>query len=124
QQVLSTLTVPSARLGTVPLLDVVELRRAEGPSQITRYGRQRQVTFTANTAPGVGSGEVGTAFERAVKDMHLPADYRLVPFGQSKEIGRTARNFAIAFGLAFIFMYLILAAQFESWLHPVTILLA
>jgi len=124
QQVLSMLTVPSARLGTVPLLDVVDLRRAEGPSQITRYGRQRQVTFTANTAPGVGSGEVGTAFEKAVKSMNLPAEYRLVPFGQSKEIGRTARNFLIAFMLAFLFMYLILAAQFESWLHPVTILLA
>jgi HAE1 family hydrophobic/amphiphilic exporter-1 len=121
---LSLLTVPSARLGTVPLLDVVDLKRAEGPSQITRYARQRQVTFTANTAPGVGSGEVGTAFEREVAAMKLPAEYRLVPFGQSKEIGRTLRNFVIAFGLAFIFMYLILAAQFESWLHPVTILLA
>jgi HAE1 family hydrophobic/amphiphilic exporter-1 len=124
EQALARLSVPSTRLGTVPLLDVVDLKRAEGPSQITRYGRQRQVTFTANTSPGVGSGEVGSAFEKAVAGLKLPPDYRFVPFGQSKEIGRTARNFAIAFGLAFIFMYLILAAQFESWLHPVTILLA
>jgi HAE1 family hydrophobic/amphiphilic exporter-1 len=124
QEALGLLSVPSSRLGTVPLLDVVELKRALGPAQITRYARQRQVTFSANTAPGVGSGEVGTALEKAVARMKLPAEYRFVPFGQSKEIGRTARNFAIAFGLAFVFMYLILAAQFESWLHPVTILLA
>jgi HAE1 family hydrophobic/amphiphilic exporter-1 len=123
QDALALLAVPSTRLGAVPLLDVVDLKRAEGPSQITRYGRQRQVTFLANTIPGVGSGEVGTAFERAVAAMHLPPDYRFVPFGQSKEIGRTGRNFAIAFSLAFVFMYLILAAQFESWLHPITILL-
>jgi multidrug efflux pump subunit AcrB len=102
----------------VPLLDVVDISRAEGPSQINRYGRQRQVTFLANTAPGVGSGEVGSALEKAVAAMHLPAQYRFVPMGQSKEIGRTAKNFGIAFALAFVFMYLILAAQFESWLHP------
>ncbi len=123
QDALGLLSVPSARLGVVPLLDVVELKRAEGPSQITRYGRQRQVTFLANTIPGVGSGEVGSAFEKAVAQMHLPPDYRFVPFGQSKEIGRTGRNFLVAFALAFVFMYLILAAQFESWLHPITILL-
>ncbi len=123
-EALSLLSVPSSRLGSVPLLDVVDLSHAEGPSQINRYGRQRQVTFLANTAPGVGAGEVGTALEKAVAAMKLPAAYRFVPMGQSKEIGRTAKNFGIAFALAFVFMYLILAAQFESWLHPVTILLA
>lgn len=123
-EALALLSVPSAKLGTVPLLDVVNLSNSEGPSQINRYARQRQVTFYANTAPGVGGGEVGNAFEKAVADMHLPADYKMVPLGQSKEIGRTARNFGIAFALAFVFMFLILAAQFESWLHPVTILLA
>ena len=121
---LAQLNVPSMKLGTVPLLDVVDLKRGEGPSSVNRYGRQRQVTFYANTAPGVGSGEVGAAFEKAVKEMKLPSEYGFVPLGQSKEIGRTARNFGIAFALAFLFMYLILAAQFESWLHPVTILLA
>jgi multidrug efflux pump subunit AcrB len=121
---LGILSIPSARPGTVPLLDVVNLRRGEGPSQVNRYARQRQVTFYANTAPGVGGGEVGTAFEKAVQDLHLPPEYSVVPLGQSKEIGRTARNFAVAFALAFVFMFLILAAQFESWLHPVTILLA
>jgi multidrug efflux pump subunit AcrB len=121
---LSLLSVPSAKLGTVPLLDVVELKQAEGPSKIDRLARQRQVTFFANTVPGVGSAEVGGTLERMVAEMKLPSEYRFAPFGQSKEIKRTGQNFIIAFGLAFIFMYLILAAQFESWLHPITILLA
>jgi len=123
-EALASLTVPSSRLGTVPLLDVVDLKRAEGPSKVDRLARQRQVTFLANTSPGVGSGEVGSALEKLVKDMNLPPQYRLSAFGQSKEIKRTGGAFALAFGLSFIFMYLILAAQFESWLHPITILLA
>ncbi|HVR62153.1 MAG TPA: efflux RND transporter permease subunit [Polyangia bacterium] len=122
-EVLSLLTVPSARLGTVPLLDVVDLKHAEGPSKIDRLGRQRQVTFFANTVPGVGSNEVGLEMEKIVKKLQLPSVYRFQPFGQSKEIKRTGGAFALAFGMAFIFMYLILAAQFESWLHPITILL-
>jgi hydrophobe/amphiphile efflux-1 (HAE1) family protein len=123
-EVLSQLTVPSTKLGAVPLTDVVDLKRAEGPSKIDRYARQRQVLFMANTAPGVGSGEVGAALEAAVRDMHLPSQYRFVAFGQSREIARTGKAFILAFGLSFVFMYLILAAQFESWLHPITILLA
>src|SRR4051812_6573629 len=121
---LAQLTVPSSRLGAVPLLDVVEMKHAEGPSKIDRYARQVQVTFLANTSPGVGSGEVGAALEKAVKQLNLPSQFRFVPFGQSKEIARTGKAFILAFGMSFIFMYLILAAQFESWLHPITILLA
>ncbi|HVZ75398.1 MAG TPA: efflux RND transporter permease subunit [Polyangia bacterium] len=123
-EALSLLTVPSSKLGTVPLLDVVDLKRDESPSKIDRIARQRQVTFLANTTPGVGAGEVGSALEKIVADMHLPAEYRFAPFGQSKELKRTGGAFILAFGMAFIFMYLILAAQFESWLHPITILLA
>jgi hydrophobe/amphiphile efflux-1 (HAE1) family protein len=123
-EALSLLTVPSAKVGTVPLLDVVDLRRDASPSKIDRLSRQRQVTFFANTKPGVGANEVGEALQKIVTGLHLPPEYRFAPFGQSKEIKRTGASFAIAFGLAFIFMYLILAAQFESWLHPVTILLA
>ncbi|HVX95247.1 MAG TPA: efflux RND transporter permease subunit [Polyangia bacterium] len=124
QQALAMLMVPSSRGGTVPLLDVVDLKSDESPSKIDRLARQRQVTFFANTAPGVGANEVGTALEKIVADMHLPSEYRFAPFGQSKEIKRTGGAFLMAFGMAFIFMYLILAAQFESWLHPITILLS
>jgi len=123
-EALRQLTVASSRLGTVPLLDVVDLKREEGPSKIERFARQRRVMFLANTAPGIGSGEVGTELERQVKAMNLPKEYTFSAFGQSKEIKRTGAAFGFAFALAFIFMYLILAAQFESWLHPITILLS
>ena len=118
------LTVPSARLGSVPLTDVVRLEREEGPSQISRMNRQRQIMLLANTAPGVSTGQIVEQFDKVIAESKLPAGYAARPAGQSREIGRTVGNFALAFGLAFIFMYLILAAQFESWIHPITILLS
>jgi multidrug efflux pump subunit AcrB len=120
---LSLLTVPSARLGSVPLLDVVELSRATGPSEISRLNRRRQVTLLANVAPDASESAVTDGLKQVLANLDLPAGYTAQPFGRSKEMGRAASAFFIAFGLSFVFMYLILAAQLESWLHPVTILL-
>jgi hydrophobic/amphiphilic exporter-1 (mainly G- bacteria), HAE1 family len=120
---LSLLTVPSIRLGTVPLLDVVELSRATGPSEINRLNRRRQVTLFANVAPDGSESAVTDGLQQVLTSLDLPAGYTAQPFGRSKEMGRAAQAFFIAFGLAFVFMYLILAAQLESWLHPITILL-
>jgi hydrophobic/amphiphilic exporter-1 (mainly G- bacteria), HAE1 family len=120
---LSLLTVPSARLGTVPLLDVVELSRSTGPSEINRLNRRRQVTLFANVAPDGSESAVTDGLKQVLAGLDLPAGYTAQPFGRSKEMGRAASAFFIAFGLSFVFMYLILAAQLESWLHPITILL-
>jgi hydrophobe/amphiphile efflux-1 (HAE1) family protein len=121
---LSLLTVPSTKHGAAPLASLVELAPVEGPSKIERLGRRRQVTITANAAPGYGDSAIQEAFNRIVKEEGLPPGYDLKPAGITKEAERMGKSFLLVIGLAFIFMYLVLAAQFESWLHPVTILLA
>jgi hydrophobic/amphiphilic exporter-1 (mainly G- bacteria), HAE1 family len=121
---LDLLTVPSMRLGSVLLSEVVHLDEASGPAEIRRMNRQRQVTFLANVAPGYSQGEIVSAWEKGLAELQMPAGYRAWPIGQSKEMGKALVGFLVAFLLSFVFMYLILAAQFESWLHPITILLA
>ena len=121
---ISVMTVQTKSGQTVPLSSVVKLVSTTGPSQINRLARQRQVTITANVAPGVGQSDVSDALVNIIKDQHLPPEYHAVPAGTTKETGRAAKGFAVAVGLSFIFMYLVLAAQFGSWLHPVTIMLS
>ncbi len=121
---LGLVTVPSTVIGQVPLTDLVRTDDGKGPSQITRTARARSITITCNVAPGYAEGDISAAMEKALKDEHLPPGYTYGPFGRSKEMGRTKAAFAFAFLMSFIFMYLVLAAQFESWLHPFTIMLA
>jgi hydrophobe/amphiphile efflux-1 (HAE1) family protein len=124
EQGLRLLTVPSARLGFVSLADVVHLRGGTGPSRIDRLNRQRTVQILANAAPGYSDGAISTAMTDIFKSMHMPAGYTAIPSGQTKEMGRTMLAFGLSLVFSFIFMYLVLAAQFESWLHPITILLS
>jgi HAE1 family hydrophobic/amphiphilic exporter-1 len=65
-----------------------------------------------------------TQLDREIHKLGLSSDYSTAFAGQAAEQGRQAQAFMTAFGLSFVFMYLILAAQFESWLHPITILLS
>jgi HAE1 family hydrophobic/amphiphilic exporter-1 len=116
--------VPSNRLGAVPLEDVTSFRAGVGPSEIRRLNRRRQVTILANMNPGYSSQAAIDMLVKETKALGLDASYTYRFIGRSKEQGRAAQNFLLAFGLSIVFMYLILAAQFESWLHPVTILLA
>jgi len=116
--------VPSVRLGGVPLDDVTSAQPGTGPSEINRLNRRRQVTIFANMLPGYSSQNAIDLLVKETKVMGLDPAYTTRFVGRSKEQGRAAQNFFLAFGLSFVFMYLILAAQFESWLHPVTILVA
>jgi HAE1 family hydrophobic/amphiphilic exporter-1 len=121
---LRLLTIPSQKLGFVSLADVVRLGRATGPSRIDRLNRQRQVTLLANAAPGHGDQEIASKLKGILDEEHLPAAYEASPTGQTREMGRVVTAFVAAIVLSFVFMYLVLAAQFESWLHPITILLS
>jgi hydrophobe/amphiphile efflux-1 (HAE1) family protein len=119
---LGLLTVPSTKLGSVSLANLVHVSNATGPSQINRLNRRRQVTVSSNVKPGFGESDVLGALEGIIKDENLPPGYNAVPTGRSRETGRTGAAFAVAFILTFVFMYLVLAAQFESWVYPITIL--
>jgi hydrophobe/amphiphile efflux-1 (HAE1) family protein len=121
---MAQLSVPSASGVPVALDNVLKLEQTSGPSQIDRLNRRRQVTISANNAPDVGESQIVDAIDAIVKKQNLPADYSSGVAGRSKEMARTGKAFGMAFLMAFVFMYLILAAQFESWIHPLTILLA
>ena len=119
---LQQMTVASSR-GAVTLGEVVRFVPSSGPSSVQRLNRERQVTLSANVAPGSSQQDLIARVEQLVADLQLPLDYVARPAGQSAELARTATAFVIAISLSFIFMYIVLAAQFESFLHPITILL-
>jgi HAE1 family hydrophobic/amphiphilic exporter-1 len=121
---LGQLSVPSSRLGAVTLDNVARFSRGEAPSDIRRLGRQRQVTVSANLLPGTSQAAVQNAMSEGASQLALPAEYRGQFGGQARELNRTVTAFLTALALSLIFMYLVLAAQFESWLHPVTIMLS
>ncbi len=124
RDILNLLSVPSTKAGAVPVGNLLTLEDGDSPSQINRMNRRRQVTITANNAPGVGETAILEGIDRTVKSLGLPADYTSGSTGRSKEMAKAGKAFMTAFIMAFVFMYLILAAQFESWVHPFTILLA
>jgi HAE1 family hydrophobic/amphiphilic exporter-1 len=122
---IARLTVPSSKpgVGAVHLASVATLETAQGPNTIDRYARQRQVVISANLRDK-GVGDAVAALDAYVKSMNLPADYQPEFIGQAKTLSETNNGFLLAFLLSAIFMYLILAAQFESFVHPFTIMIA
>ena len=124
EQAIGALTVPSAKLGSVALDNIATFKPGSAPSDINRLARQRQVTILANLLPDGSQSAVQNAIAGEFARLNPGPEYRGGFTGRSKELGRAAENFVLAFLLSLVFMYLILAAQFESWLHPITILLS
>ena len=120
---LGRLPIPS-RVGTIALEDVARFTRGEESADIRRLSRQRQVTVVVNLLPGTSQAAVQTQMSEFADQLNMAPGYTGGFSGQSRELNRTATAFLTAFALSLIFMYLVLAAQFESWLHPVTILLS
>jgi HAE1 family hydrophobic/amphiphilic exporter-1 len=121
---IASLTVPSSRLGSVPLENVANFEPGSSPTDINRQARQRQVTVFCNLLPTASQAAIQNTMLAEFAKLNTSGEYRGVLAGRSRELGRAAQNFVMAFLLSLIFMYLILAAQFESWLHPITILLS
>jgi HAE1 family hydrophobic/amphiphilic exporter-1 len=120
---LKQMSVASNKAGSVTLDQVIRLKPGTAPSNIDRLNRQRQVGVNANVLPGGSQADVLSKLRQFAVDLHMEPGYGTAATGQSKELGRTAYYFVLAIALTFIFMYMVLAAQFESFLHPFTILM-
>src|SRR5258706_9441091 len=115
--------VSSQKVGWVSLENLVRVEEGTGPSSIDRYNRQRQVTLLANTKPGGSQAAVTTRLTEFAKAENMDSSYRTFLAGRSRELARTGTYFLLAIIMSFVFMYMVLAAQFESFIHSVTILL-
>jgi HAE1 family hydrophobic/amphiphilic exporter-1 len=120
---LKQMIVSSAKIGWVSLDNLCHIEAGTGPSAIDRLNRQRQVTLLANVRPGGSQAAVIQKMDQFKQQIGIDPAYKTGLAGRSKELGRAAYYFMLAFVLSFVFMYMVLAAQFESFIHPVTILL-
>ena len=123
RQNLEYFTVNSSKGGTVGLEKVVKIEEGISPSSISRLNRQRVVTISSSLPQNASEADALAKLEQYVKALNLPPEYTTGVTGQSKELQRAYSSFMLAFLLSFVFMYLILAAQFESFIHPITILI-
>ena len=120
---LKRMIVASTKVGWVSLDNLVTTEEATGPSAIDRINRQRQVMLLGNVRPGGSQAAVIQKLNEFAKEINIDPSYKTGLAGRSKELGRAGYYFMLAFLLSFVFMYMVLAAQFESFIHPVTILL-
>ncbi len=118
---MGNLLVPAGPGRSVRVSDVATLTRDSGPASIDRYNRQRQISVNANLQ-GVPLSEVLTAAREKVEDLHLKPGYQAIFGGGAKTLAEASTNFAIAIVLAVVFIYMVLASQFNSFIHPLTIM--
>ena len=119
---LSDIYVRSSSGQLVQLSGIVDVKETVGPSVVQHYNRRRSVTVSANLE-GI---DLGNALQKvdAIASSMLPAGFSTTLSGESREFARGSTGLLFTFVLALIAIYLVLAAQFESFLHPFTIMLA
>ena len=118
------LYVPREDGGIVQIGSVARVEEVKSASRIDRLDRQREVRLRGSVAPGYALADRLAALRAAVEEMNLPAGYTTSVSGRGRELERTFVEFIWAFALSFVFMYMILASQFESLVYPLIILLS
>jgi len=106
----------------VPLSAFVTISESAAPQALNRFDRLRSITIQSSLAPGVSIGEGLTTLERIVRE-NLPAEARIGYTGQSKDFRESSNAIYITFAMALLVVFLVLAAQFESWINPLIIML-
>ncbi len=106
----------------VPLSSLVQINEAVTARELNHFAQRRAATITANLAPGVSMGEALEILEASARK-HLKTGYAVDYTGQTREFRQSASALMVTFGLALVFIYLVLAAQFESFTDPLIIML-
>lgn len=125
KEVISSMMIPATQNGksTLVRLDsVATVEEGTGPSQINRFNRQRKITVQSNITGGLDLQSAINHMDAAFKEQNPDAQYQHSLSGQASEMGKMVISFAMAFGLAILFKYMILAAQFESFILPLVVL--
>ncbi|MFO7541948.1 MAG: efflux RND transporter permease subunit [Thiobacillus sp.] len=105
-----------------PLSNLVALTETVAPKELNHFNRQRAAIISANIAPGYTLGEALAFMDQAAADT-LPPNARTTLDGQSREFRESGQTLLITFALALVIIYLVLAAQFESFVSPFIIML-
>jgi hydrophobic/amphiphilic exporter-1 (mainly G- bacteria), HAE1 family len=120
---LGNLLIPSATQGTVRVTDVANLRMATGPVSINRYNRQRQITVFAGL-DNIPLGQAAAAAQAKADELNMKPGYQIAFQGAARTLSTASNDFALAMLLAVAFIYMVLASQFNSLVHPLTIMTA
>lgn len=120
---IENLYVRAAKSGElVPLSSLVTVSEGADAATLNRFNRLRSITISANLAPGYTLGEA-LAYLRDVAEETLPPEARIDYKGQSRELQESSSSVLVTFALALLVVFLVLAAQFESFIHPLIIML-
>jgi len=122
-EAIGKLTVPSIDGTPVRIDNIARVERGLGPSTLQRYNRQFSVGLYADVAPGHALDEASNEVRKMLTALNLPPDMSFKLSGQTKILDETTQNLIMAIGLAMVFVYMVLAAQFESFVQPVVIML-
>ncbi|MCL2178612.1 MAG: efflux RND transporter permease subunit [Proteobacteria bacterium] len=110
--------------GAVPIKNLAEIELNDGPSLIERHNRERQIALNATVQPGAALGDIAQKLREYFQEHPLPPGYNVIYDGQMKTLDEQMSAFSVALILAILFIYIVLASQFESFKHPFTILLS
>src|SRR5499426_160900 len=124
REILSRLMVPSSKLEQVRIDNIADVTRGLGPSRLGRFNRQYNIPVYVANAPDKPMSEAVKDITQTLQKLNFPPGYRFFFGGNVKALDETTNNLIMAFLLAIVFMYMVLAAQFESFTHPFIILLA
>jgi len=118
--------VPNINMNLIRLADVAMPVETDGPSRITRQDRSRYVQVNADIAPGAGLGDLMASTTQLLQegDLKLPPGMRFAFIGQAENFQELADSMALALGLGVLFILLVLASLYESFVTPLTIMLA